>query len=261
MLFFALFLTLIPPDQRSLNVWYLHHSGWMVETDNHLLIFDYFPDELNQENKEAVSSLLSQMIEGANKHVLFIISHEHKDHYSNEIYQWKDLDRVQYVYGWDYNSELDSYISAPPDSQNVTVGSLKIIRSIPATDLGSGFLITVDDVVIFHSGDHAQWASEYKMQFRSEVDKVAEYDTKIDLAFMPISRGTCGDVTTDLTEGVVYTLNKLKPRFFFPMHVRCVDKIQLYQSFTDSIKDRFSMVQFRYGTFPGEAFSISMKQK
>lgn len=237
----------------------MHHSGWMVETDNHLIIFDYFPDELDDKNRNSVSSLLSQKIEDVDKPVVFIISHRHKDHYSKAIYQWKDLDRVRYVYGWEYDSDVDSFIAAPPGSQNLTAGDLMILKSIQSTDQGSGLLIAVDDMVIFHGGDHAQWASEYKAQFRSELDKIAAYDGEIDLVFMPISRGTCGEVTPDLTEGIIYALDKLKPKYFFPMHVRCVDRIPLYKSFTDGIKDRFPLVQFRYGIFPGKAFTISLK--
>ena len=57
---------------------FLHHSGFIVETDRIVLVFDYYRDPLH-----VLESILSEQ-ETINKAVYFFVSHVHGDHFNTE---------------------------------------------------------------------------------------------------------------------------------------------------------------------------------
>ena len=69
-------------------VWYLHNSGWAIETAGHLLIFD----GITTGAPDAVGALITRLLEDsrrADRPVVVFVSHEHEDHCSGAIHKWR----------------------------------------------------------------------------------------------------------------------------------------------------------------------------
>ena len=59
----------------SLTVYYLNHSGFVVETDTKILVFDYYKDPSGIVDKAAKTD----------KPFWFFVSHNHSDHFNPHI--------------------------------------------------------------------------------------------------------------------------------------------------------------------------------
>ena len=195
---------------------YLGHSGWAIQTKNHILIFDDITGE---------RYFNLQQLTDAN--VIVFISHGHKDHYSNSVYNWrKQIKNIHYVSG---NSDTDATDTLfMGGRQEIQIGDVKI-TSIRATDTGVGFLVAVDDLYIFHAGDHADWGGS-TADFNGEIYYLAKKVSDIDFMFMPIATGY-GEMRDSIYSGVVYAIDKLRPNIMFPMHGR--------ESLLQSFKEKF----------------------
>lgn len=84
-------------------------------------------------------------------------------------------------------------------------------------DLGGGYLVKVDGVVIYHMGDHANGRDYLMGEFTEEIDLVAARRPEIDLVFGPIRGCSLGE-PEQVKRGIYYTLDELHPDMFVPMH-------------------------------------------
>ena len=48
---------------------------------------------------------------------------------------------------------------------------------MPSTDSGESFLIRVDGLAIYHSGDNAFWMQSYRPRYMKEIDWLAAIET------------------------------------------------------------------------------------
>ena len=62
---------------RKVKVWYLGHSGFAVNLDEKLLIFDYYLDD-SEDNKRSLSSGVIDPSEIKDKEVFVFASHGHR---------------------------------------------------------------------------------------------------------------------------------------------------------------------------------------
>lgn len=190
-------------------------SGWAIQTKNHFLIFD-----------DTTGEKYIQLQRLANANVIIFISHGHKDHYDSSVYSWKkQIKNIRYVSGNSDTSAADTLFME--GRQEIQVDDVKI-TSIPATDAGVGFLVEVDDLLIFHAGDHANWGGSSFADFNWGIDYLAKKASNIDLMFMPIATGN-GEMRDSIYDGVVSAIGKLRPNAMFPMHGRA----HLLQSFKE----------------------------
>jgi hypothetical protein len=70
----------------------------------------------------------------------------------------------------------------------------------------SAFLVSVDGLVIFHSGDHGNGPPPFRAAFVDNFDYLTQVAPVIDLAFIP----QFGEQ--------YYVAKKLKAKYTFPMH-------------------------------------------
>jgi L-ascorbate metabolism protein UlaG (beta-lactamase superfamily) len=149
------------------------------------------------------------------ENVFVFVSHKHQDHYDRIINTWKALiPNITYIAGW--RSRGTHFIGVPPHSEvkveNITINTLR------STDEGSGFLVAVDGLIIFHAGDHANWDDNApEISYFDEIDYISEIKSNIDIAFIPVTTFS-GIRRKSMTEGAIYALDKLKPKAVFPMH-------------------------------------------
>ena len=67
---------------------YIFHSGFLLETSQCILVFDYWMDP---------AGIMSVYMNTC-KHVYVFSSHFHEDHFTKEIFQWKNsIPKITYI--------------------------------------------------------------------------------------------------------------------------------------------------------------------
>ena len=204
-----------PLKKGEAMVWYLNHSGFAVKTAQNLLIFDYWQPDSCPDNPCINNGFVCPQ-QMKDEKVTVFVSHTHTDHYSRGIFNWNyQIKNIRYVLGFQETNAPVAYQYVAPQTTK-KIDGLKI-TAIESTDSGEGFLVEVDGVTIYHSGDHANGLRENPTDFTEEIDFLAKQTRKVDLAFFPVTGCRFRDKEA-LIHGTYYALDKLKPRISFPMH-------------------------------------------
>lgn len=193
-----------------MKVTYINHSGFIVETENCYIIFDYFNGELP---------------EFGNKPIYFLSSHGHQDHFNREIFNMFDDDKVKYILSGDIKKKIKSI-----NSENILfvyprkeyeLDNLKI-KTLKSTDLGVAFIVEVEGKRIYHGGDLNCWMwQEENRQFNNSMKNAYEREIKsiagetLDIAFVPLDPRQ--DEYYDM--GMKFILNQCHILNIFPMHM------------------------------------------
>ncbi len=227
-------------------IYYLGHSGWAVKTKSHFLIFDYFEMDKNAQNKTLTHGYINPY-EIMDENVLVLVSHKHPDHFDKIIKGWKDvIPTIKFISGW--KSIGSNFIGVSPHT-NATIGDISI-STLKSTDDGSGFLLNVDDLTIFHAGDHANWEdNDPGVSYFDEIDYISGKSSKVDIAFIPVTTFS-GLRPKCMTDGAIYAMKKLNPNATFPMHGN--NREYLYKEFAEeeAVRD-FNIV---CAEKPGDSF-------
>lgn len=229
----------------QVKITYLTRSGWLVETESHLLLFDYVPYE--GKNYDDFLQLEFDKAVKNNKKLFIFISHEHEDHFYTKLLNWdKKYSGLKIILGWNYeSSQTDLYkISGREEKM---IDDVKVITH-PANDAGSGFLVLVDGKTIYHAGDHALWLPSIKEDYLKEINYIKEKATKIDFAFVPVE-----NKRKHVMEGAIETTKILKSAHVFPMH----SKFEAYKIFAASLKQTLSSASVHYPKKNKDVFNIS----
>ncbi len=164
---------------------YAGHSGFSVESETHMLIFDYSEGILPKPVKK--------------KKTYVFISHAHEDHFNPDIFSiCSEYPNVKYIISYDIDKKIldkygiDDYLIADP-GMDIRIESRFRLKVLPSTDCGVAYLAGYSGRNIFHAGDLNLWLWEGMRE--SEVydmtEKFREY-TKglknfwIDTAFLPL---------------------------------------------------------------------------
>lgn len=201
-------------EEYQAVVYYLGHSGWAVRTKFHFLIFDYFERDKNAKIKTLSNGCINP-VELKNENVFVFVSHKHQDHFDKIINTWKNvIPSITYISGW--YSRGSNFIGVPPHT-STTIDDISI-STLKSTDEGSGFLVNVDGLTIFHAGDHANWEdNDPKVSYYDEIDYISGRSSRVDIAFIPVTTFS-GMRPKCMTDGAIYALKKLNPKTAFPMH-------------------------------------------
>jgi len=241
------------PGQGEAVAWYCGHAGWTVLTRDHVLIFDYW--ERNRQADEpglACGCIRPEELEG--REVVVFVSHGHGDHWWPGVMEWRSqLDDITYVFGFQPEN-VEGYEFVEPREQ-YRFGDVKVTTT-RSTDAGVGFVVDVDDVTVFHAGDHHNRAPEIDGIYREDIDWLAAAGVSPDLVFLPISGCGFGDLVP-VHAGVDYTLKTLKPAVFSPMHGG--DNSRRYHDFVAARRDEFPGVRMVPATDRGDRIMIGGK--
>ena len=189
------------------------HSGFAVECDSVMLIFDYY---------EGTFPALPEK-----KKVYVFVSHRHPDHFNPDIFSLcASHPDVHYFISDDiYESRVNRYIDSgytmvhPGDDIRVTTRFR--VKTFPSTDCGVAFLVFVNGRNFFHAGDLNLWlwdgmteAEAYAMTKRFEECTSGIGSIAIDTAFLPLD--TRQGIYSYL--GFDYYMRHFKIRRAIPMH-------------------------------------------
>ena len=222
------------------RIWYLHHSGFAVETDKNYFIFDYYNDEPVGEGRNLDNGVVSVRHLDENKNIYVFVSHAHADHFNKVILEWrKERPDIRYIFSDDVyiDHKHHNYYFLPP-YQELKLDDVRI-RTFGSTDVGVSFLVEADGISIFHAGDLNCWYWYYestedelkqdKQSFENEMEKIK--GQKVDIAFFPVDPR----LKEYYHMGGEYFINNMKPKLFVPM--RFWDQYGITQEFADKVKD------------------------
>ncbi len=213
-----------------MQVIFIHHSCFLVEVDDKVLIFDYFDG--SKLNGFIFTGKIPQY-EPDTKIYMFA-SHSHKDHYDMDILRWADqYSNIKYIFSKDIRISpnfLKKHDIDPKVRERVTFVSAdkkyKVddleIKTLRSTDAGVAFYVEVNGVTLFHAGDLGNWKWDgagdltngvqernYQFQIRQLAGK------PLNLAFVPMDTRQ-GKYIYD---GLDYFLKTTEAELVFPMHM------------------------------------------
>lgn len=200
-----------------LKIKYLFHSGFFVETEDKILVFDYFEDNCKKQSAFSCGKLKPEDFSDE-KEVIFFVSHAHYDHFDKEIFKLHK--NSKYVISNDLRIAKNESITLCEPYQTLEIDGLKI-QTFGSTDEGLSFLVNIDGKNIFHAGDLNWWHWEgesesekenAKKMFFAEVEKLE--GIHIDIAFFPVDPR----LEDAYFYGGKYFIEKIKPDVFIPMH-------------------------------------------
>lgn len=184
-----------------MQIIFIHHSCFLVELDDKVLIFDYFDGD-KVEGMHFTGKL--PFYEPDTKIYMFA-SHSHKDHYDMDILRLADkYPNIHYVFSKDIRISphfLSKHGIDPAVRDRVTfvspdntyhVDDLDIM-TLRSTDAGVAFYVASNGVSLFHAGDLNDWEwdgagdlinGRVRRAFRHEIKKLSE--KPINVAFFPM---------------------------------------------------------------------------
>ncbi len=174
-----------------MRITYLGHSGFLAETKEHYLLFDYYTGKLPVFSPE--------------KKLTVFVSHSHQDHYNKEIFALQNGLHITYVLSGDIRrkriEELvhreNELLSVKAHETYRLYGDQMAIETLRSTDIGVAYLVTLSEegrtYHFYHAGDLNlwKWAEESKAynnnmeaNFRREMELIR--GRHFDAAFVPL---------------------------------------------------------------------------
>lgn len=223
----------------SAKINYLYNSGFTLETENYLLIFDYYKDSVSKNSKCIENGAIGDIDLKIPKKIIVFSSHSHFDHFNPIVLTWKQIrPDILYVLSSDISiDKKDNNINILSAYEDLSLGDM-YVKAFSSNDLGISFLIKIDNITIFHSGDLNWWNwwdenedfnSNMEKSFKAEIEKLK--GNSIDVAFFPVD--------SRLKEyyylGGEYFIKEISPKLFIPMHFR--EDFKITEKFKEKIKD------------------------
>lgn len=191
------------------------HSGFAVECDSVMLIFDY---------SEGVFPTLPEK-----KKVCVFVSHRHPDHFNPavfslcaahpDVHYYISDDIYEYCVR-DAEGVHGNYTMVHP-GDDLRITTRFRVKAFPSTDCGVAFLVFVNGRNFFHAGDLNLWlwngmteSEAYAMTKRFEEYTSGIGSIAIDTAFLPLD--TRQEIYSFL--GFDYYMKHFKIRRAIPMH-------------------------------------------
>lgn len=205
----------------AVKVTYIAHSGFSVELEEHVLLFDYFTGRLPEWAPD--------------KEVTVFASHKHRDHFNVHIFDLAErYEKIHYIFGsdirlkeeWMHKNGLDPAILGRSlrmrAGENVCVAGVSV-RALRSTDAGAAFIAETEGKRFYHAGDLNWWYWEEEDKARNrnmETDYKRQIDgiagMHFDAAFVPLDP-RLGETAYGL--GMDYFLEKTDAARVFPMHM------------------------------------------
>lgn len=233
-----------------MEITYIGHSGFLVELERHVLLFDYFQGEIPEGSGRDFSGkdFSEKDFSGKDfseknysekdfsekdfsrkgfqeKQWLVFASHRHQDHFCPDIFALAEKYPITYVLSSDILSRR-----VPEERQEQTV-RLKagecwedegvFVETLKSTDEGVAFLVQAEGQVIYHAGDLNNWHWELeteawnrKMEVNYQKFLEPLRGREIDAAFVVLDPRQGNSYAL----GMDYFLQTAKAKKVYPMH-------------------------------------------
>ena len=211
---------------------YIFHSGFVLEAEESILIFDYWMDPGN-----VLESVLQ-----SKKPLYVFSSHFHEDHFTREIFEWrKQRENITFILSKDIlrhrrasKEESDAWLAKGASWSDKLVS----VKALGSTDSGVSWIVETEGRRIFHAGDLNNWYARflpeavpgetiYSEEFDEEIDPIAhekqylgelkdirKITDSFDVVMFPID----GRIGNGYTLGGRQFIERFKVGLFVPMH-------------------------------------------
>ena len=216
---------------------YIYHDCFVLETSQAVVIFDYWRDPAGTE-RGRLPRFFDSLPDGIPVYVM--VSHHHKDHYTRDIFEWTHLrSDIHYILSRDTAKSARPYIT--PDShyaghkvgaeqvtvlspgESVTLPSLTV-HAYGSTDIGNSWVVESDGLSLMHAGDlnACIWKDESTEEevnkaladYRAVLDVIAAEWPRLDVCMFPVDSRIGNDYWT----GAAMLVRAIDVAYFFPMH-------------------------------------------
>lgn len=215
-----------------MEITYIGHSGFLVETERNNYLFDYYRGEIPKVQTD--------------KPLYVFASHKHPDHFNPMIFDLaKEYMKVTFVLSydikvnsfhmgkWGIGEEITNRILSVKANASYEQDGF-VLQTLKSTDAGVAFLLKTEEGILYHAGDLNWWYWEEATKqennnmtanFKREIEKLA--DISIDVAFVPLDPR----LGKYYYLGMEYLMQKARCRYVFPMH--CFDDHQVGKRFLE----------------------------
>ena len=232
-----------------MQVTYINHSCFLVESDSNLFLFDYFDGDLPELNFD--------------KPLYCFSSHSHEDHFSEKLFEkTAHHPNVHYILSDDISkkyvpAQLSSRTDFVAAAQTVIIDKISV-KTLKSTDLGVAFVVDDNGKLIYHAGDLNDWiwqgeTDEYNADMEASYIKEMEKLAGVDflLAFLPLDPRQSQN---DRQRGINLFMQYANAENIFPMHMW--DKYETAENFVAHLGHKEAAL-FRNASHRGESFIIS----
>lgn len=213
-----------------MKITYIHHSGFLVETQEVYYLFDYVKGELPRLNTA--------------KPILVFVSHGHTDHYNPEIFSLLTSLKMEHITAvlsndiprkrlpsclklttWEESGQVRCQGCIPAvkvyHSQEYTLPFHTRLKTLLSTDRGVAFFLTSAEGTIYHAGDLNDWITEEtpeqerRQMTGSYLASIRALKGKaIDIAFLPLDPR----LGKYYAKGFLTFLKTIPVKHVYPMH-------------------------------------------
>lgn len=169
---------------KPVDLYFLHHSGFMLELETMILVFDYYLDPLKR---------LEDRLEKTDKPVYFFVSHVHGDHFNRAIRKFEKRASGYFLHRDCHLALADESLLHEMDvGETVNQGPLSV-HMYGSTDAGGSYMVEAEGLTIFHAGDLNwwHWAGEGDSENREARDWFFRElscikEKEVDIAMLPV---------------------------------------------------------------------------
>ena len=211
---------------------YIFHSGFVLETEKSILIFDYWLDM-----NGVVGPFLKK-----DKPVYVFSSHFHEDHFNSAIFEWRNQHKnITYILSKDIykhrranKEDADVWLAKGGIWADDTIS----VWALGSTDSGVSWIVETEGKRIFHAGDLNNWYAKFlsdenpdqlrysfemeeafnpithEKQFLGELKDIRKITDSFDVVMFPID----GRIGNGYTLGARQFIERFKVGLFVPMH-------------------------------------------
>lgn len=228
-----------------MKITYIHHSGFLAETNQALLLFDF------------VGGILPPLDPA--KTLVVFVSHRHEDHFNPDIFALADSHpHTIYVLSDDIwqNRVPEKHFSRthfidPGRMIHLAEGGGILIRAFRSTDEGVAFLVEAGGKTIYHAGDlndwqwngeSLSWNHTMKANYQKELEAIHSLGIIPDAAMVPLD-GRQEDL---FYLGLHEFMCQVGAGMVFPMHFwndfSVIDRLKSLEC-SDSYRDKIAEIQ------------------
>ncbi len=213
-----------------MQVIFIHHSCFLVEVDDKVLIFDYF----NGKDVKGYSFSGKLPTYDKDTKIYMFASHTHKDHFDMDILRWdKQYPNIRYILSKDIRIS-PNFLSKHEINPNVRKKVLFVspdhqyelddlkIQTLRSTDVGVAFYVSCNGVSFYHAGDLNDWQwtgvgelmnGNMRRNYRHQIKQLS--NCPINLAFVPMDPR----LQKHQFDGFDFFLQNTDAEYVFPMHM------------------------------------------
>lgn len=220
-----------------ITVRYIFHSCFVVETDSALLVFDYWMDPADAIRRYVDAS--------GGKHIYVFASHFHEDHFSKEIFRWRE-DNPFTDYTYILSKDILKHRRAKRDEADVWMAKGAAwhdenisVWATGSTDSGVSWIVEAGGKRIFHAGDLGNWYARFladglaaegeiyseefgmmvnplaeEKRYLGELKDIRKITDSFDIAMLPID----GRIGNGYTRGARQFIERFRVGLLIPMH-------------------------------------------